>query len=759
METQNDRSVSVRPGFDAAVAAREHDHLNRWLFAREIFGIATTGPEDWSVRVGIYGEWGSGKTSVLRFIGVMAANEHIAIPFNPWQFRSTDQLWRNFVKAIFYGIEKALGERQQGWMRRRIKGFSLGVADAATDVSTLLGLWKKEASAAAETGLAYLKRFLSFRPADLKQLSAILGKRRLIVLIDDLDRTDPKLVPEMLFALKEIMDVPGMAFVCAFDPAVIGKVLGQFHPGFGDGLDFLEKIIDYPRWLPDPSIGGLIRLAAADAAEYCPYVPTADLRDAVSLLPRNPRAVRQFVRLLALLRPQIQRHRADEISWPFLLAANVIKVRFPEIASEILGNESFWTSIYETKLGKDEREAEQKSKKIVDDEIERIGAERKLSHSEKQELNNGVWVIANRLRSWFALPYEGLTYQFRLAEYPHAITWKEFDELIANLRDKTISAETVGTWIRSHAIATDHSESEVFDELVDAAIRGRVTELGRAADATSQSEMDSHFQNAAVMLRLLSILILELGEIQTDHPRISSERIHALLESFARYFSWRFAGPYIEARKGEESLSLELASAWGPDVLPLVDALSVRGWSVREDVHGKEWGDLFERLITIADVKFAAWIVRGFKDDPMFMSGFFGPGQSYRIRAMLLDKNGLIWKDRRDEMFALLDAASSNEVVRRNAYELLKSIEGVFHKKEIESAAADALIFEPDIASRLWNAATPKSLNPRMVSGLRNLLKILQQKGLKWKEPDWWTSTVADLDKFWDNQPKNAPLN
>ena len=29
------------PGFDAAVGNREHDHLNRWPFAREIYGIAS----------------------------------------------------------------------------------------------------------------------------------------------------------------------------------------------------------------------------------------------------------------------------------------------------------------------------------------------------------------------------------------------------------------------------------------------------------------------------------------------------------------------------------------------------------------------------------------------------------------------------------------------------------------------------------------------------------------------------------------------
>ena len=104
-------------GFDAAVKRREDDHLNRWPLAREIYGITTTGPPDWSVRVGIYGEWGTGKTTVLEFIAGMAERDgHTLIRFNPWQSATKDALWRAFVTAVynqpvFYSMERA------GWVR------------------------------------------------------------------------------------------------------------------------------------------------------------------------------------------------------------------------------------------------------------------------------------------------------------------------------------------------------------------------------------------------------------------------------------------------------------------------------------------------------------------------------------------------------------------------------------------------------------------------------------------------------------------
>ena len=316
------KSPRFQHGFDAAVTQRDDDHLNRWPLAREIYGIATTGPRDWSVRIGIYGEWGTGKTSVLEFITAMAKHDgQIVIRFNPWQHSSKDALWRAFVLAIF---SHPTLEKISGGTKARAKGWFSGVLKRADLVESGTSLINDKVGKGVGVGLEIVKSFFSFSEKDLKSLRETLADKRVIVLIDDLDRTAPELVPEILFALKELMNIPGFAFVCAFDPVVVGQVLGDFHPGFGDGLKFLEKIIDYPRWLPPPPPGGLAKLAIADAKQYCNYVPEAELRDVIELLPQNPRSVRQFIRLLKLLGPQRKRQDDDELRWPAILAATVI---------------------------------------------------------------------------------------------------------------------------------------------------------------------------------------------------------------------------------------------------------------------------------------------------------------------------------------------------------------------------------------------------------------------------------------------------
>src|ERR1051325_1022742 len=74
---------------------------------------------------------------------------------------------------------------------------------------------------------------------------------RCIVLVDDIDRAEPSLLPPLLFALHEVLVAMPITFVIALDPTVVGAALKVHHPGFGDGLAFLEKMIQFPRWLPD----------------------------------------------------------------------------------------------------------------------------------------------------------------------------------------------------------------------------------------------------------------------------------------------------------------------------------------------------------------------------------------------------------------------------------------------------------------------------------------------------------------------------
>ena len=306
-----------RPGgFDAPVVSLEDDHLNRWPLAREVYSVAVNGPPEWSVRIGVYGEWGTGKTTVLKFVASLAEDgDDLVVWFNPWEHDSTQSLWRSFVLKVYEDVEKRIGGITAAGNARR-----KGVISWAAGLGKKAAAASKPTAAASDVGLELLKDYFTFGPSDLAKLKSVLGSKRIVILIDDLDRTAAELVPEILYALKQVMDIPGFSFVCAFDPAVVGRELRTRHRGFGDGLKFLEKIIDYPVWLPPPTPEGLLKIALADRNNHCPFVTESGIRDSMSLLPQNPRVIRQFIRLLSLLKNQITRHYESELRWSELPA-------------------------------------------------------------------------------------------------------------------------------------------------------------------------------------------------------------------------------------------------------------------------------------------------------------------------------------------------------------------------------------------------------------------------------------------------------
>jgi predicted KAP-like P-loop ATPase len=163
-------------GFDAPVFRIEDDHLNRLPLAREVYSVAVNGPDEWSVRIGVYGEWGTGKTSVLKFVAALAEQDkNIVVWFNPWEHDSKVSLWQAFVLKVYEDVEKKLGGITPAGNARR-KSF---ITRMAKLVKPGVALVNDKAAEAADAGLELLKGYFSFGPGDLAELKGLLGERRI----------------------------------------------------------------------------------------------------------------------------------------------------------------------------------------------------------------------------------------------------------------------------------------------------------------------------------------------------------------------------------------------------------------------------------------------------------------------------------------------------------------------------------------------------------------------------------------------------
>src|SRR5260370_26175480 len=110
--------LSQTKSFESPLSSMSEDLLGRWRLAKDVYAIVRETPEDWSCRIGIYGKWGEGKTSLLRFVETHAESDGlISFWVNPTQAESADGLWRVVLEAFLEALdrENILVEEVRAW--------------------------------------------------------------------------------------------------------------------------------------------------------------------------------------------------------------------------------------------------------------------------------------------------------------------------------------------------------------------------------------------------------------------------------------------------------------------------------------------------------------------------------------------------------------------------------------------------------------------------------------------------------------------
>ncbi len=207
---------------------------------------------DTPMTVGIQGDWGAGKTSLMNLIELDLSQRAITpltFTLNTWQYAQLVQ-GDALALVVLRALHEKVAGKDQGlarvWGRMasafdRLKAVQLGVVALET---------KDEAGPAPD--LAELKS--AFAKAVAHRLAQHGAEHdRLVVFIDDLDRILPERAVEILESLKNFVDVPGCVFVLACDYEVVRKGLKKRFDVTEDdlsGRSFFDKIIQVPFRMP-----------------------------------------------------------------------------------------------------------------------------------------------------------------------------------------------------------------------------------------------------------------------------------------------------------------------------------------------------------------------------------------------------------------------------------------------------------------------------------------------------------------------------
>lgn len=253
------------------------------------------------VTIGVFGDWGSGKSSVLKIVSEKLGGDNpdeitdgtFVLYFNGWVFEGYDDakaaLLQSIVKAFQDNktLSTEVKEKAKNllgsidWMRAISFGFKNILLPGASALLTggmsignilasqfskmdkdslLENITGKDSKQFIEDLLmsneSQFTQVREFRDAfsDMLNASAI---EKLVIVIDDLDRCSPERIIENLEAIKLFLNVEKTAFIIGADPRIVRHAIENKY-GIKNQQedqnrivdDYLEKLIQIPYFLP-----------------------------------------------------------------------------------------------------------------------------------------------------------------------------------------------------------------------------------------------------------------------------------------------------------------------------------------------------------------------------------------------------------------------------------------------------------------------------------------------------------------------------
>ena len=305
--------------------------------------------------VGIFGDWGSGKTTLTDAIRRELGKTVVSVEFNAWRYEREPQLLIPLLDTVrgalvAWAANKDPATRKlvltaAGKVARIIRGLAAGLSGevglpGAVKVKYDVGKSIDALTMSAKPEQPQSLYVAAYR--ELEQAFADLraqGVAKIVVFVDDLDRCLPDNALDVLESMKLFFDLLGFVFVVGLDEAIVQRAVRTRFPeapslaagttGAGAAvtvtpeaqltMNYVKKIFQVPYRLPPVVTGQLHDLLEAmyNEAELEsrqredfrslaePHLHYLAMRGRV-----NPREVKRFLNtytLQTLVRPQLKR--------------------------------------------------------------------------------------------------------------------------------------------------------------------------------------------------------------------------------------------------------------------------------------------------------------------------------------------------------------------------------------------------------------------------------------------------------------------
>jgi len=387
---------------DKPISLKSEDLLKVEKYSLALSNFITR--SDTPITVGLQGEWGTGKTSLMSLLLEDFNNKDIACSWvNTWEysmFRDANETTPGVLRAMLDKLKQSCVDRGVWTLKDETQAkfksaakFLGGLANQI--VANQTGIDVKGAAEGisghdkAVAEIAEIKALITDIINDLiNDLKNPIQK--VVFFVDDLDRIPPGDAVEVLEALKNIFDIPKCVFILAIDYDVVVKGLeSKFGPKTEENerefRSFFDKIIQVPFSMPTGTydienfLVEKLKSIGVEISEDDKKLYTNAVRHTIGF---NPRSLKRYLNSFSLINHIKEVESDEELQQDddFMLFAILgIQISYPKIFRLLSQKSNFlqWDKGFANKFGVEWDDIKEKLKKygeseLIDEEWEQV---------------------------------------------------------------------------------------------------------------------------------------------------------------------------------------------------------------------------------------------------------------------------------------------------------------------------------------------------------------------------------------------------
>lgn len=397
---------------DKPITKNEEDVLGRKKFIESFFDILTSYKDTDSLTIGLYGKWGSGKTSIINLTTTkLKKQNYTVIHFNPWNFKGQDELIQCFFKEFYSQLNlidcHKVFAKLSNFFKRIAHILSFGkympvISSYATVIAPLIKKYGETLE-----NLTYKK---SLEEIKIKISKALLKlDKKIIIFIDDVDRLSDIEICQIFQLVKLLADFSNVIYVLAMDKDVVVSALQNSQKQHSE--EYIEKIIQLPINVPDVPQLKVHNVLIGKLNTICnnlnEFLPTRNNDLARTGFWQQFFNLRDVHRYLNVFIPKFDALKGNVDMHDFCIMT-LLEIKFPDVRNFILKNQEKFCGVFY--YSSDERE-----KKLIKEIVTKFlnNIQNKYDADELYFIKESLYFLFPKISQSFNVVWGYTTYQYQ----------------------------------------------------------------------------------------------------------------------------------------------------------------------------------------------------------------------------------------------------------------------------------------------------------------------------------------------------------